>query len=255
LRALIGLFGLVAVMLLAARCRASEPRPVERLRVRVLAVHPHDTTSFTQGLVWHDGSLYESTGQYGASRLRRVDPASGEVLQEEALPPELFGEGLARVEDRLIQLTWKNRRGVVYDLATLERIGEVAYETEGWGLCHDGAELWMSDGSSFLTRRDPRSFAEYGRVEVTHQGTPVVLLNELECAEGWIYANVLDADSILRIDPASGEVRATIDAAGLLTPGERAVSDVLNGIAYDPRSEVFYLTGKYWPRLFEVRFE
>lgn len=253
-RALLGLFGLVALMLLAARCRA-EPAPVEQLRVRVLAVHPHDASSFTQGLLWHDGSLYESTGQYGGSRLRRVVPATGEVLQDVALDADLFGEGLARVGDRLVQLTWRNRRGLVYDLATLTRRGEVAYETEGWGLCHDGAALWMSDGSTRLTRRDPVSFAAYGEVEVTLEGRPVARLNELECAEGWIYANVLDSDRILRIDPASGAVRAVIDASDLLSPAERSTADVLNGIAHDPETGVFYLTGKYWPKLFEVVFE
>lgn len=255
LRALAALFGLLAVMLLAARCRAGEPGSVERLRARVLARYPHDPASFTQGLLWHDGSLYESTGLYGASRLRRLDPVGGGVLREVALAEELFGEGLARVDDRLIQLTWQNGRGLIYDLETFAAIGEVAYDGEGWGLCHDGAELWMSDGSSFLTRRDPRSFAVLGRRAVTSEGAPVGLLNELECAEGWVYANVLDSDRILRIDPRSGEVRALIDASGLLTAGERSQAGVLNGIAYDPGSETFYVTGKNWPWLFAVVFE
>jgi glutaminyl-peptide cyclotransferase len=255
LRALMGLFTLVAVMLLAARCRAAEPPAVEHLRVRVLAVHPHDPDSFTQGLLWHDGSLYESTGLYGSSRLRRVEPESGGVLQERRLADEFFGEGLARVGDRLIQLTWQNRRGFVYDLRTFEPLSEVVYDTEGWGLCHDGSQLWMSDGSAYLTRRDMDTFADYGRLEVTQDGAPVALLNELECAEGWIYANILESDRIVRIDPSSGRVRATIDASGLLTPTERVAAGVLNGIAYEPRTEVFYVTGKNWPRLFEVVFE
>jgi glutaminyl-peptide cyclotransferase len=253
-RALLGLFALIAVMLLAARCRAAEPPPLEYLEARVLAVHPHDRGAFTQGLLWHEGSLYESTGLYGESRLRRVEPSTGEVLQEARLADDLFGEGLARIGDRLIQITWTNRLALAYDLGTLERRDELTYEGEGWGLCYDGADLWMSDGSARLTRRDPLTFAEYGGVDVTREGAPVRLLNELECAEGWIYANVLDADHILRIDPRSGEVRALIDASGLLTPAERTAAGVLNGIAYDPRTEVFYLTGKNWPSLFEVVF-
>jgi glutaminyl-peptide cyclotransferase len=255
LRGLFALFLVLSAILLAARCRAAEPEPARRLRVRVLRVLPHDATAYTQGLLWHDGALFESTGQYGASRLRRVEPESGRVLRERALPEEVFGEGLARVDERLIQLSWKAGRGWILDLETFEQIGAVDYEGEGWGLCFDGARLWMSDGSDRLVGRDPDSFAPRGELRVTFEGRPLPRLNELECAEGWIFANVYGADQIVQIDPVSGAVAAVIDASGLLSANERASAEVLNGIAYDPESERFYLTGKYWPKLFEVVFE
>lgn len=255
LRGLFALFVVLCAILLASRCRAAESEPARRLRARVLRVLPHDATAYTQGLLWHDGDLFESTGQYGASRLRRVDPDTGAVLRESALSDEVFGEGLARVGERLIQLSWKARRGWILDLETFEQVGEVAYEGEGWGLCFDGAHLWMSDGSDRLVRRDPESFAPGGELSVTFEGRALPLLNELECAEGWIFANVFGADQIVQIDPVSGAVAALIDASGLLTPGERESAEVLNGIAYDSATEHFYVTGKYWPKLFEVVFD
>jgi glutaminyl-peptide cyclotransferase len=242
-------------MVLAARCRAAEGPALERLRVRVLAAYPHDPSAYTQGLLWHEGALYESTGQYGQSRLRRVDLKSGEVLAERVLPDDVFGEGLARVDDRLVQLSWREGRAWSYTLAGFEPRAEWTYAGEGWGLCYDGARLWMSDGSDRLVQRDPITFDPLGEVPVTTGGQPASRLNELECAEGWVYANVYQSDWILRIDPQSGEVRGLIDASGLLTASERQGVDVLNGIAYNPDREVFYLTGKYWPRLFEVVFE
>jgi glutaminyl-peptide cyclotransferase len=247
--------GLLALVALATRCRAAERPALEHLRVRVLASYPHDPGAYTQGLLWHQGALYESTGQYGHSRLRRVDLGSGEILAERALPDEVFGEGLARVEDRLVQLSWKAGRAWSYDLAGFALLGEWSYSGEGWGLCFDGARLWMSDGSDRLLQRDPITFDPLSELRVTLEGRPAALLNELECAEGWIYANVYQSDWILRIDPSTGEVRGLIDASGLLVASEREGVDVLNGIAYNPDKEVFYLTGKYWPRLFEVSFE
>lgn len=255
LRAALAVFSLLALMILAARCRAAEVTEVEQLRVRVLGSFPHDATAYTQGLLRHGGFLYESTGHYGESRLRRVDRSSGEVLLERALPDSLFGEGLARVHDRLIQLTWRAGRAVIYDSETFDEVGEWTYEGEGWGLCFDGAQLWMSDGTDRLKRRDPTSFATLGEINVTLEGGSVGQLNELECAEGWIYANVYQTDRVLRIDPRSGSVSAVIDASGLLTAAEGAAAEVLNGIAYDEANETFYLTGKFWPRLFEVTFE
>ncbi len=255
LRGLFALFAVLCAILLAARCRAAEGEPPRRLRARVLRVLPHDATAYTQGLLWYGGDLFESTGQYGASRLRRVEPASGTVTREKALPDSVFGEGLARVDQRLVQLSWKAGRGWIYDLDTFEGIAEVAYEGEGWGLCFDGARLWMSDGSDRLVRRDAESFAAQGELRVTFEGRPLRQLNELECAEGWIFANVYGADQIVQIDPVSGAVVAVIDASGLLSEDERRSSEVLNGIAYDPETERFYLTGKYWPKLFEVVFE
>ncbi len=251
---LAGLFLFLGLIVTVARCRAEDPRAV-RQRVRTLAAYPHDRTAYTQGLLWHDGSLYESTGRYGESRLREVELASGRVLRERRIPDSIFAEGLERVEDRLVQLSYQAGRAFVYRLADFEPLTEFAYEGEGWGLCYDGGGLWMSDGSDRLTVRDPKTFATLGDLRVTLDGRPLERLNELECAEGWIFANVYGTERIVRIDPRSGEVRAVIDASDLLTAPEREGVDVLNGIAYDPSREAFFITGKYWPKLFEVVFE
>ncbi len=232
---------------------AAVPAP-ERLTVRVLAVHPHDSKAYTQGLVWHAGELFESTGLYGSSSVRRVRPATGEVLQRVALTENLFGEGLALVGERLVQLTWQEGVAPIWDLQ-LVRQGEHRYQGEGWGLCFDGTRLVMSDGSDRLTLRDPATFAVLGEVRVTREGIPVDQLNELECAEGAVWANVWQRDEIVRIDPASGRVTGVVDASRLLPPGERLAAEVLNGIAYDPAGKRFFVTGKLWPKLFEVVFE
>lgn len=233
---------------------SAERREPERLKVEVLAIVPHDPESYTQGLLWHAGSLYESAGQYGSSSLRRADPATGEVRQRVEVPPQYFAEGLALVGDKLIQLTWEEQTALVYRLQDLQRAGEHRYEGSGWGLCHDGKRLVMSNGSSRLTFRDPETFAPLGQVVVTRAGVPVDRLNELECVDGAVWANVYLTDEILRIDPETGRVTAVVDASGLLTPAERAQAEVLNGIAYKPDTKTFLITGKYWPRLFEVRF-
>ena len=227
---------------------------VRSLRVDVLREFPHDTTAYTQGLLWWGGELYESTGQYASSTLRRVSVQTGEVEQRIDIPPSYFGEGLARVGGRLIMLTWKAERAFVYDLDTFDRIGGFRYRGEGWGLCHDGARLVMSDGSDILTFRDRESFEATGSVRVTLRGQPQRQLNELECVDGAVYANVWEDDYIVRVDPASGRVTHQIDAAGLLTRNEARGVDVLNGIAYSPESDTFYITGKWWPKMFEVRF-
>ncbi len=234
--------------------QAAGPRRVEELVTRVVRVYPHDTKAFTQGLVYFDGGLYESTGLLGRSSIRRVDPDSGAVQAEVALDPDLFGEGLARVGDELVQLTWKNGRAFVWNLSNLQRVREHAYPGEGWGLCHDGRRLIMSDGSDRLVFRDPRSFEEGGGVRVVRAGQPVRQLNELECVDGTVYANIWGSDHIARIDPGSGEVTGWIDASGLLDGSERAETDVLNGIAYVPERGTFLITGKLWPRVFEVQF-
>lgn len=225
------------------------------LRAKVLATRPHDPQAFTQGLFLADGVLFESTGLNGESTLRRVDPDTGAVLQRVDLPETVFAEGLARVGDRLIQLTWQNRVAYVYDRTTFREIGRHAYDTEGWGLCHDGRRLVMSDGTSTLYFRNPATFEVVGQVAVTLNGAPRDMLNELECVGNRVYANVWQTDTIVRVDPATGVVDAVIDASSLLTPGERATADVLNGIAWDPDAETFLITGKLWPKLFEVRFE
>jgi glutamine cyclotransferase len=225
---------------------------VEALRVRVLRKYPHARDAFTQGLIWHDGVMYESTGQYGKSSLRRVRLEDGKVLAQRKLDPNLFGEGLARVGEQLIQLTWRSGLALVSDLATLEQRRTLPYRGEGWGLCYDGTALVMSDGSSILEFRDPKSMALLREVSVMKNGSPVPRINELECVGSEIYANVWRRNEILRIDAKTGRVTATIDASSLLTLFESVRADVLNGIAYKPDSKTFLMTGKLWPQLFEV---
>lgn len=238
-----------------------KPLGVELLKAEVLNTIPHDTDSYTQGLLLHDGWLYESAGEWGKSDLRRVDPATGDVLQMVDLPVEnldqYFAEGLALVGDRLIQITWQNGVAFVYDRETFEKVDEFTYSGEGWGLCYDGQSLYMSDGSANLFRRDPDTFDLLETIPVTYEGAPVKNLNELECVDGSVYANIWFSEYIVRIDKATGVVTAAIDATGLLTPEERAAlpeQGVLNGIAYDAERSIFYITGKLWPKMFEVRF-
>jgi glutamine cyclotransferase len=234
-----------------APAEVSEP---ESLRVRVVRAFPHDPGAFTQGLVFHAGKLYESTGLVGQSSLRRVDPASGAVEAQVALEPSSFGEGLAWAEGRLVQLTWREGRALLWDPGSLARVGGFEYAGEGWGLCFDGRQLVMSDGSDRLTRRDARTFEALGSLAVRASGRPVDRLNELECVGDVIYANVWQTARLARIDAHTGRVTAWIDAGGLLTPDEARRVDVLNGIAYLPESGRFVLTGKFWPRAFEVEF-
>ncbi|NLF02949.1 MAG: glutaminyl-peptide cyclotransferase [Anaerolineales bacterium] len=220
---------------------------------RVAATYPHDPDAFTQGLVYYDGVLYESTGRFGQSTLRRVALETGEVLQTRLLPEDVFGEGIALLNGRIYQLTWQSRVGYIYDLSSLELIGEFYYPTEGWGLTTDGQRLIMSDGSAILHFRDPETLEELGQVEVHDAVGPVGRLNELEYVEGQVWANVWGTDVIARIDPASGQVLGWIDLSGLLDAAtlERPV-DVLNGIAYDAASYRLFVTGKLWPTLFEI---
>jgi glutaminyl-peptide cyclotransferase len=248
---------LASLWLLRPTPLRQEPPPAgaaspERLVVKVLSVRPHDAGAYTQGLLLHGGSLFESTGLYGRSSLREVAAETGDVKRQVSLPASSFGEGLALVEDRLIQLTWQEGRALVYGLADLRQVGELRYEGEGWGLCWDGHRLVMSDGSDRLTFRDPKTFAVLDEVRVTVAGRPAERLNELECVEGTIYANVWQTDDILRIDPATGKVTAVVDASGLLSPSESRVAEVLNGIAWDPARRTFLITGKLWPKMFEV---
>jgi glutaminyl-peptide cyclotransferase len=239
---------------LASATPTSVPGP-ERLRLRVVATYPHDGSCYTQGLVWSAGRLFESCGRYGASSLRRVALESGAIEVERALEPEYFGEGLAQVGDALIQITWREGVAFRYRLDTLAPLDRVRYRGEGWGLAYDGARLILSDGSHLLRFLDPVLLEETGRVLVRERGIIRDHLNELEWVNGSIYANVYETDQIVRIDPASGDVTAVIDAGGLLTPEQALRAEVLNGIAYRPESGTFLLTGKYWPLLFEVELE
>lgn len=246
---------------------------VESLVPEVLSVRPHDTGSYTQGLVWHEGVFYESAGQYGESDVRQVDPQTGDVLRKRELNDRIFAEGLALVGDRLIQLSWTNEIAMIYDRDTFRMLGVYRYEGEGWGLCYDGDFLYHSDGTEIIDRRDPETFEVLEEILITFNGLPVNevgvpstyagrqesadQLNELECVGDDLYANIWQTDYIVRIDKATGVINAVIDATSLLTPEERETlpfDAVLNGIAYDPEADVFYLTGKYWPSLFEVRF-
>jgi glutamine cyclotransferase len=250
-------FATFLLFALLASPMAAQQSPIPGVayqRAEVLSVRPHDTNAFTQGLVYHDGKLYESTGRYGLSTLRRVDPVTGVVEKQIDLPKEYFAEGLVLVNDRLIQLTWKEKKAFVYDRETFEKIGEFAYEGEGWGLTYDGTRLLMSDGSDTITARDPMTFAPLETISVTLGGEPLRNLNELEVVDGLVYANIWQKDLIAQIDPASGEVVGLILLSGLLSAEQRAKTDVVNGIAYDPTTRSFLVTGKLWPSLFEVRF-
>jgi glutamine cyclotransferase len=217
---------------------------------RIVARHPHDSGAFTQGLVFDGGRLFESTGRYGQSELRRVDLATGRVLQRRQLSPRDFGEGLTSHSGRLIQLTWRSRTGYVYDLASFRPIGRFGYRTEGWGITTDGHELIMSDGSSALQFLDPVTFAVRRRLPVTSGGRPVAGLNELEYMPGGggVLANIWPTARMVRIDLATGRVTASYD----LSPLNAGFEGVANGIAYEPRTGRLYLTGKNWPVLYQV---
>lgn len=214
----------------------------------------HDTTAFTQGLVHADGLLYESTGLYGESDLRLVQPETGEALLDATMDEQFFGEGLAMHDGRLFQLTWREQQLFVWDRCTLDELDRMDYAGEGWGLVGDGEVLWRSDGSSVLHQHDPDTFEAISTVEVTDRGVPVARLNELEMVDGQIMANVLGEPWIAVIDPETGEVTGWVDGSPLVADVDAPdSSDVLNGIAVDPKSGRLWVTGKRWPTLFEVR--
>lgn len=217
--------------------------------------YPHDAAAYTQGLLFADGQLYESTGQVGESSIRIVRLKDGKVLKKVDVPPPYFGEGLALWGDRLISLTWRHQRGFLWDRATLKKLGEWRYTGEGWGLASDGKRLIMSDGSATLRFLDPVSLEETGRIAVTSKGKPVPLLNEIEVVDGEILANVWMTPRIARIDPGTGRVIDWIDLSTLAAKAGRKddVDNVLNGIAWDAKDKRLFVTGKRWPRLFEIK--
>ncbi len=229
----------------------SEPQPYT---VEIVDQLPHDPTAFTQGLVHADGLMYESTGLYGESDVRLVEPTSGDVLLDEAISEEFFGEGLAMHDGRLFQLTWQEQAVFVWDRCTLDELDRMDYTSEGWGLASDGEVLWRSDGTSTLYRHDPDSFDVIDTVDVTDRGVPLEQLNELELVDGRLMANVFTEPWIAVIDQESGQVTGWVDASPLVDEvGATDHNDVLNGIAVDPESGRLWLTGKRWPTLFEVR--
>lgn len=222
---------------------------------QVVRAYPHDRTAFTQGLVFRDGFLYESTGLNGRSTVRKVRLETGEILEQVMLGQQFFGEGLTDWGNQLLQLTWRSNLGFVYDIATLEAMRTFPIKGEGWGLTHDSASLIVSDGTALLRYLDPVTFEEIGNYTVRDGGSLVTNLNELEFVRGEIYANVWQTDRLVIIAPATGEVTGWVDLAGLLPASDKPVSvdAVLNGIAYDAKSDRLFVTGKLWPKLFEIR--
>lgn len=224
-------------------------------KYKVVKSYPHDRQAFTQGLVYLDGVFYEATGLHGQSGIRKVKLETGEVLQQRPLDPKYFGEGIVVWGKSIVQLTWQSEIGFVYDLATFAPQKTFAYKGEGWGLTHDGKQIIMSDGTSSLRFLDPQTLKETGRLTVRDGGVPVKDLNELEYVRGEILANIWQQHRIARISPKTGEVAGWIDLTGLLSPGESAGVDVLNGIAYDAAGDRLFVTGKLWPKLFEIKIE
>lgn len=240
----------------AATIDASAPAAPTQYSYSIVHTYPHDPAAFTQGLIYRDGVFYESTGQYGSSSLRKVEVTTGKVLQQVAVDKKYFAEGLTDWNGRLLQLTWRDGLGFVYDLATFGFKETFRYYGEGWGLTHDAKRLMLSDGqpAGALRFLDPTTFVETGRVIVKDQGVPVADLNELEYVKGEVFANVWHTNRIARVNPTTGEVVGWIDLSGLLKPGEVTNADaVLNGIAWDAAGDRLFVTGKLWPKLFEIR--
>lgn len=266
---LIALLLLSVLLSLNSEVEAQTVEPVPLYVPQIINVYPHDTQAYTQGLLFYNGHLYESTGADAMdSTLREVDIETGEVLRLHTLSDDLYAEGLERVGDTLVQLTWKDGVALIYDIATFEELGRYEYEGEGWGLCSDGRYFYHSDGTAYLSVRELDTFDLIAKVLVTYQGTPInqlrgptgrviSQLNELECVGDSVYANIWFSDIILQINKFDGRTEAVIDASNLITPQERAdlgANDVLNGIVYNPETDTFYLTGKHWPKLYEVVF-
>jgi glutamine cyclotransferase len=221
---------------------------------KVVNTFAHDPKAFTQGLVFEDGFLYEGTGLNGRSELRKVELETGKVLQSHKLPDEFFGEGITIYGDRLIQLTYQSNVGFVYNKETFELLREFSYPTEGWGLTHDSEYLIMSDGTPMLYFLDPETFVQNRKVMVLDQDSPVWGLNELEYIDGEIYANVWPTERIVKIEPQTGEVIGWIDTEGILAPQDHSeMVDVFNGIAYDPAGRRLFVTGKFYPKLYEIK--
>ncbi len=236
-----------------ACCQVQAAIPVYGFMVK--HTYPHDPQAFTQGLTFRDGYLYESTGLNGKSWLRKVELHTGKVVQQKDLPKEIFGEGSTLIGDEIVSLTWTSKYGFVFDARTFTLKRKFTYDSEGWGLTNDAKYVYMSDGSPTIHLLDPKTLKEVRSIQVNAEGKPVKELNELEMVDGELFANVWGTDIIARIDPANGNVVGWIDLTGLLPPDKRGTSSadaVLNGIAYDAKQRRLFVTGKLWPKMFEI---
>jgi glutamine cyclotransferase len=218
----------------------------------IVNTYPHDSDAFTEGLVYSDSTLYESTGLNGASSLRQVDLTTGNLLEEISLPEEYFGEGITIVNNTIIQLTWQSNIGFIYDKNTFATLGNFTYPTEGWGLTYDGKQLIMSDGTDNLYFLNPTTFQQIGQVAVHYGTTSVTKINELEYINGDVYANIWLTNKIAMINPETGQLKAWIDLTGLPTPASNG-DNVLNGIAYDQKNDRLFVTGKEWPNIYQIK--
>ena len=241
----------------AATNKTPENAPVTHYSYQIVNIFPHDTNAFTQGLIFVDGNLYEGTGQEGESSLREVDLKTGNVLKKVDVPEPYFAEGITLLNGKIYQLTWQHQVGFIYDAQKFEQIGKFTYDGEGWGLTNDGHSLILSDGSNRIRFIDPDSFRVTKTIAVfDDSGKPIKDLNELEYIDGQIYANVWHKDYIVIVDPQNGRLTGWIDLSGLLQPGDVHNEEaVLNGIAYDPAGKRLFVTGKLWPRIFEIKIK
>ncbi len=251
---------LVAALALGASAKlgaapAGAPTSTPTCTYEVVHAYPHDRAAFTEGLLYRDGFFYESTGMNGASSIRKVELETGRVLKQRNLPDAVFGEGIVDWNNELIGVTWRSQEGYVFDLASFDFKKKFAYPGEGWGMTRNDKQLLLSDGTARIRLLDPTTLAQTGAITVTDRGQPVTDLNELEWVKGTIYANVWRTNRIARIDPKTGKVTGWIDLSGLLSHSERNTegADVLNGIAYDAQHDRLFVTGKYWPDVFEIR--
>jgi glutaminyl-peptide cyclotransferase len=247
----------LAALAVCVGCGQGSDANVPEYGYEIVHAYPHDRTAFTEGLFYSNGFLYESTGLETHSSVRKVKLETGEVLQQYTLPDAYFGEGIVKWKDKLYQLTYKTEIGFIYDFNTFEKIGEFRYKGEGWAFATDGTNIYMDDSTSHIRIWNPETLQDVGRINVTDAGFPVEQVNELEWVKGEIYANVWQTDRIARIDPKAGKVVGWIDLTGLLSPSDIAQQpnaiDVLNGIAYDAEHDRLFVTGKLWPKLFEIK--
>jgi glutaminyl-peptide cyclotransferase len=248
---------LLAIALFVCSCSSAPTPEVQEYTYEVVHTYPHDPGAFTEGLFYLNGFLYEGTGMEHESSIRKVRLETGQVVQKYEIPDQYFGEGIINWKDRLIELTYKSQVGFVYDLAGFQVHKQFEYPGEGWALTQDGKRLIMSDGTPELRFWNPETLQEIGRLTVTEYGQPLKNINELEWIKGEIFANVWTTNRIVRIDPATGKVTGSIDLTGLLSPDDAAQGepDVLNGIAYDSKGDRLFVTGKRWPKLFEIRLK